>query len=81
MSEVLKQIFFSLQFNNEICFDFKRKVSTPNLEERNFGNVDNGFVAKDACNARSFEAVGMEKLIPSLRRRQHFDQSGNLFKL
>ena len=69
-------MFFSLQFNNEISLDLIRKETTRNLEERNFGNIDNGLDEKDARNVRSFEAVGMEKLIPSLRRRQHFKESG-----
>ena len=62
-------------------FYLKRKMTTLNLEERSIGNIGNGFDEKDAHNVRSFEAVGMEKLIPSLRRRQNFDKSGNLLKL
>ena len=57
-------------------FNLKRKVTKLNLEKRNFGSIDNDFEEKDARNVRSFEAVGMEKLIPSLRRRQHFNESG-----
>ena len=57
-------------------FNLKRKVTKLNLEKRNFGSIDNDFEEKDARNVRSFEAVGMEKLIPSLRRRQHFKEPG-----
>ena len=59
-------------------YGFKRKLTRLNIEEQNSTNREKGMAKKDDSNVRNFEAVGMEKLIPSLRRRQHF---GKYFKI
>ena len=70
----LKFMLYS-NWTTKYSYGFKRKLTKPNLEEQNSTNKGNGTDEKDASNVRNFEAVGMEKLIPSLRRRQNFGKS------
>ena len=47
-------------------------MTNKKLEEENSENNENGvYKNDDGRNMRSYESVGMERLIPSLRQRQH----------
>ena len=55
-------------------------MTNKKLEEENSENNENGvYKNDDGRNMRSYESVGMERLIPSLRQRQHSGKYINVF--
>ena len=54
-------------------------MTNKKLEEENSENNENGvYKNDDGRNMRSYESVGMERLIPSLRQRQQFGKCNKI---